>query len=275
MVFAGTGPLGCAEINARTANGVPQILINDRFGTLVTGSWKPDGTAELSPRGRRIEWRDEVIHPRGWTVTVHEPAQLPANKTAIIDVGAATIMAAEQLQKQLGIDRLIDLHVYLYPDPRSKQSLTGNGGAGHAIPSARTLHVLNVPRPDIDGLLHHEATHIIARAAWGAPGSILFGEGLAVWASGRYAGKSLDMWKKDIVRRPIADLLGRGFMQIPEGQSYPLAGLIVEAAVRTVGIAKVRDHLYPASAADWPKACAAAGTTPEALEQALTDLLTK
>jgi hypothetical protein len=63
-------------------------------------------------------------------------------------------------------------------------------------------------------------------------------------------------------------LLGRDFFRLPERDSYPLAGLFLEAAIDKVGIEAVRDHLYPANAATWNDACRRAGTSAEELEKA-------
>lgn len=115
------------------------------------------------------------------------------------------------------------------------------------------LHVVRYD-PAVGGgleqLLAHEGTHALAYDTWGAPGTPMLGEGLAVWASGAYAGMSLGDWKR---RRhqpvpAVTDLLGKSFRQMPENQSYPLGGIQVDVTVEKVGIAKVRQHLYAATA---------------------------
>jgi hypothetical protein len=125
--------------------------------------------------------------------------------------------------------------------------------------------------PDaLEGLVAHEATHVLAYDAWGPSGSSLLGEGLAVWVSGRYGGVRLDEWKAAMVDAPrVADLLGAGFRAQPENRTYPVAGLLVEAAVATVGLAAVRDHLFAATPATWDTATLAAGTTTESLQRAI------
>ncbi|HTM21631.1 MAG TPA: hypothetical protein VL172_14015, partial [Kofleriaceae bacterium] len=276
MILAGTGSLGVAEINARMEGAAVPLLVVDRFGTLARGRWNGD-RAELGPDARRIPWRTvETRAGRGGVIaaTYQFPAQLPA--TADDDqVIAAGNRGIQHALARLGIADPPPVTFYVYPDPASKKSITGNGGAGHAIPSARVLHVFradSAPGGDMEHLIAHESTHVFTRAAWGAPGSILFGEGVAVWASGTYAGKTLEQWRPSVKRRPILDLLGPGALRVPEPELYPLAGLFVEAVVRTVGLAHL-PALFGATAADWPAACKAAGTTPEALEQALTAVL--
>lgn len=71
------------------------------------------------------------------------------------------------------------------------------------------------------------------------------------------------------MRRPISELLGKGFFAAPEPETYPFAGLLVEAAIAEVGLQRVGEHLYGATAPGWDDACKAAGTTPDALEAAL------
>jgi hypothetical protein len=60
---------------------------------------------------------------------------------------------------------------------------------------------------------------------------------------------------------------------MPETQSYPLAGILVEVAVEKLGIAKVRQHLYGATASTWESACKEAGTTARELEAAFRTAL--
>jgi hypothetical protein len=72
---------------------------------------------------------------------------------------------------------------------------------------------------------------------------------------------------------PVADLLGKSSRQMPERQSYPLAGILVDVAVEKLDIAKVRQHLYGATTSTWESACKEAGTTPQELETALRTVL--
>jgi hypothetical protein len=174
----------------------------------------------------------------------------------------------------------MDLTIYIYPDLGGIASLTGQRGDGHAVVEARVVHVVRAD-PAVGGglekLLAHEGTHVLAYRAWGAAGTPMLGEGLAVWASGAYGGVSLGDWKRRI-QQPlpsVAELLGKTFRQIPENQSYPLAGIFVEMAVEKLGLAKVRQHLYGATASTWEFACKGAGTTPQALEAAFRALLVR
>ncbi len=280
LLYAGTGADGEAEINA-VATGRDQILIADAFGALTTGRWElgDDGRllAKLEPPARRIEWRSV---PRtlkgGHAVDFRFPTMVAADATddAVIDAGLRGLRRA---RKRLMLDELDDLQVFVYPDVRSKQSLT-KAGDGHAAPAARALHVLrgDPSHPDaLVSLMAHEGTHVLLRSPWGSPGTAWMGEGIAVWASGSYAGQTLDEWATRVEPSPIADLLGRPFFSAPEAQKYPLAGLFVDVAVAEVGLAAVRDHLYGATPAQWEAACTSAGTSAAALQNALTRRLAR
>lgn len=284
LLYAGTGPDGVAEINA-LGRGSDVILVGDAFGRLRDGHWvrAGDGTlrAELGAAAPRIEWRS-VDQPlpgvhggAGATATFRFPAELaiaPDDDAAVIEAaGRGLRRSIERLQ----IEAPVSLTFFVYPDAERKAQLTGDRGDGHAVPSARALHVLRVETVPgaIERLVAHEGTHVLVRDGWGAPGSPALGEGIAVWASGGYGGKTLDEWKSQVKRRPIADVLGKQFFAIPEQESYPLVGLLVEAAIGEVGLAKFGEHLYPATSASWDEACTAAGTTAAAIDLALDRLL--
>ena len=142
-------------------------------------------------------------------------------------------------------------------------------------------HAVHVVRSDssanggLERALAHEGTHVLTYEAWGAAGTPLLGEGIAVWASGTYGGVPLEAWPGRLSGEmpPLADLLGAQFRRLPEPAAYPLAGLLVDVAVKKVGVAGVRDHLYGATASTWAEACRAAGTSAPELEQALRDRL--
>jgi hypothetical protein len=258
LLFAGTGTPGTGEINS-VSSGPDAIQINDAFGKLATGTWL-NGAPNLAPRARRIAWRT-ITRP---TATIAFPQQLAPTPDE-----PATIAAIERglttARDRLELTTLPPLTVYVYPDARSKQSLTGNSGHGHASVETGALHVLAVAPDKLQPLIAHEGTHAIAFRAWGAAGTPLLGEGLAIWVAGGYQGRALEKWATEVAGRlPLDDLLFR-FRRSPENVAYPLAGLLVENAVRTIGLAKLRDHLYGAPAREFAAACAAAGTTPAAL----------
>jgi hypothetical protein len=274
--FAGTGPAGIAEINA----GLPldsSILVADTFGPLVAGSWRrsDDGwVAELGPRARRIEYRkvERVLAgasaQHSARVTFAFPAMVPPSDDdgPLID---ACMRGLETVVRKLRIDAPIELSIYVYPDRPSKQQLTGNGGDGHAAASSRTVHVLAVSPDAAEALVAHEGAHVLAYYALGPAATPLLGEGLAVWVSGSYAGRTLDDWRGDVTVEPLVDLLGPRWLALAEQDKYPLAALVFEAAVAEVGLAAVSTHLLGASADAWAQRCAAAGTSPAKLEQRL------
>jgi hypothetical protein len=167
--------------------------------------------------------------------------------------------------------------IYFHADHAAKHAATGNAGDGHAIAYARALHVaVDVPPAALHLLVAHEATHVLLPQLWGPAGSPLFGEGVAVYASGQYGGTTLAEWNTKFSRTgKVIDLIGPAFRRVPEAEGYPAAGLIVEAIIGAVGLPALRDHLYGANALTWADACTAAGTTPDRIQAAVDALLAK
>lgn len=276
MLYAGTGPLGTAEINAVT-HGTSPWLIADAFGVLATGRWTHEG-GKVVPRfderrGHRIRWRDVTRELAGSAaksaVTFRFPEKLdPApDEAALIDAGMRGLRRAVD---KLEIAAPTAMQFYVYPDPRSKKSITGDMGNGHAVASSRSLHVIRADAGDgFEQLVAHEGTHVLTAYAWGPAATPLIGEGVAVWVSGYYAGTSLTEWKSKLGPRHTVERLLGDFRKLPENETYPLAGLLVAAAVESAGLAGVREHLYPALPSAWTDACLKAGTTAEALERSV------
>lgn len=272
LLYAGTGPVGVAEINAVT-HGTEPILVADAFGPLYTGRWVRDAEgnlkAELGPAARRIAWRDVKRQSNIGATIYRFPAELAGapDEAELIDASERGLARAVQ---RLGLKSYVSLTIYVHPDVRSKQALTGNAGDGHALPGARVLHIVaRTPVNVIAPLVAHEATHILAYDAFGPAGTSLMGEGLAVWVSNQYGGSDLADWELNLGKHPpIRDLLGPAFRKTTERIAYPAAGLFVKSAVELVGIEGVTQHLLGATAATWEDACKAAGTTPDLLDKA-------
>jgi len=272
LLYAGTGPVGVAEINAVT-HGTDPILVADVFGPLYTGRWvrAADGTlaAELGPAARRIAWRDVKRTSDVGATSYRFPADLAAapDESDLIDAAEKGLARAVN---QLGLKSYGSLTIYVHPDVRSKQALTGNAGDGHALPGARTLHIVaRAPAKVMAPLVAHEATHILAYDAFGPAGTSFMGEGLAVWVSNQYGGSDLADWELNLGKHPpIRELIGPNFRKTTERIAYPAAGLFVKAAVELIGIEAVAKHLLGATATTWDDACKAAGTTPDLLDKA-------
>ncbi|MCA9513843.1 MAG: hypothetical protein KC635_02770 [Myxococcales bacterium] len=276
VLYAGTGPLAVAEINAR-ARGDEPLTVCDAFGRLTGGTLEDGGRrAVLAPRAERPDFR-AVTRPlpgvdgqlRGGAVTFHLLAGAPPDddEAAWLDAvtnGFVRAVTALDLFAPPAVD------VYVYPDEAEKARVTGRGGAGHAVPAAGALHMVRYPlERGAVALAAHEGTHLLAAAAWGPPGTPAMGEGLAVWVSGGYGGERLDDLAARVETRPPAeDLLGPGFRALPEAEAYPLAGLLVAAAVVRVGVDGLRDELYGATAETWGDACRRAGISDGALDVA-------
>lgn len=264
VLYAGTGTPGVAEINA-VKHGGEAIVVIDAFGRRVTGSWTrgPDGLmAKLDEPARRIPWRRVEREVAGAKVRFAFPEQLARedDEDALIDAMSRGITRAIE---RLEIADPVAIDVYVHPDRGSKKSLTGDGGDGHAVAMAHALHVIrNNPAAGgpLELLTAHEATHVLAFAAWGPVGSSLIGEGLAVYVAGQYGGVSLEQWAKRVeAPQAIEELLGAGFRVRAEAETYPIAGVLVAAAIEQVGLEQVRLHLYGATPDTWADACERAG----------------
>jgi hypothetical protein len=276
LLYAGTGTPGIVEINA-VHHGADPLLIADVHGRLQVGTWArgADGkvTATMGARARRIAWRIVERAVAGVTIRVAFPEQLAAaaDEPAVVD---AVVRGITRAAARLEVGAPPPITVYVYPDRRSKETLTGDPGDGHAVASGATLHVIRfdpAPGGGLENLVTHEGTHAITGQRWGPAGSSLVGEGIAVWASGQYGGVSLADWPARLGERPLVSTLlpTAVFRGKPEADTYPLAGLLVTVAVERVGLDNVRDHLFGATAETWADACRAAGTTAEALDAAV------
>lgn len=269
VLYAGTGTPGTANING-VRHGPDPIVVADRFGPLVTGKWAmgADGRLEASFEAERprIRWRATEVSP---ALRVERPGIVKPTATERAE-NEACLRAVERVRKMLDLAEIAPLTIHVYPDHRSKQSFT-MGGDGHADVASRTLHVVAFDAAKdgpLEGLVAHEATHVLANDAFGMPGSALLGEGIAVWVAGRYGSKTLAAHRGSLPKdlAPVADLLGRHGLE--EGVAYPAGGLLVEALVALVGLEKTTEHLLPATAATWEEACKRAGTTAEEVEKA-------
>ncbi len=276
LLYAGTGTPGVVEINSIRHGGDP-LLVADVHGRLQTGTWVrgADGkvAAKLAARARRIVWRIVERAVAGVTMRVAFPEQIAAapDEAAVVDAIVRGITSAAE---RLKVAAPPSITIYVYPDRRSKETLTGDKGDGHAAASGAALHVIRfdpAPGGGLERLVAHEATHAVTGQLWGPPGSSLVGEGLAVWVSGQYGGVSLAEWQRKPGDRPVAATLlpVKVFRGKPEGETYPFGGLLVTVAVELVGLDKVRDHLFGATTKTWADACKAAGTTAEALDAAV------
>lgn len=278
LLYAGAATPGVEEINA-VSHGAEGFVVCDRFGPLVRGDWVAgeSGTwkAELGPRERRIEWRESS--PDAKRVRVRRPKMI-----AVVDgergEDAAIERGLARAEKQLGVVLGLPLDVHVYPDRGSKQSLTRNGGEGHADAISCSLHVLAVDASvggALENLVCHEATHVLAAKRLGSAGSPLLGEGLAVWTSGRYVGKSLAEWKSALPKeRPsLEELMGPKFRVLPENVAYPLGGILVETLVQEVGRERMLATLYGATPSEWRDACERAKTTAERVDHAFASAL--
>jgi hypothetical protein len=282
LLYAGTGMPGIANANGVHHGGEP-LLVVDTFGRYLTGTWKRDEDGIVIPHcpdppAPRIEWRKIVkkLQSAGEgktaTVIIHFPSMLPANdyESRLSD---ACMRGLERCVTRLEIEDPVDVNIYFYPDRKSKASMTGSRGDGQAHVGFRCMHLMPFDPAEggpLEGLVMHEGAHLLSYEPWGAPGSALMGEGLAVWVADGYGGKKLSEWKRLYHQETpsTASLMTKDFFRQAERETYPMAGIFMETLVEKVGLEKTREHLYGATALDWEKACKAAGTSPQALDKA-------
>ncbi|MBI5364873.1 MAG: hypothetical protein HZA53_16975 [Planctomycetes bacterium] len=283
LVYAGVGPMDAQELNG-VHHGAESVLVVDRFGPLVSGSWKRDAKGRLgvvfAEPARREKWRNSNQVERGnpRSVFVKHLELVPVTEKDQEEV-SAILRGAERAAQRLGLDHFEGVQVYVHPDRKSKELLTRNSGDGHADPAARTLHVLACDASEggaLEGLVAHEVTHLLTVEAVGPVASPLLGEGLAVWASGAYQGRPIGEWKQELVgKAPSVAELFLQFRKLPENVAYPLGGLFVDLCVREVGWAEFQKSLAGASPSKWGAACKSAGTSAEAIEAAWTKAFAK
>lgn len=262
--YAGAGTPGVTEINATPDGGFGWVVI-DRFGLRDAGSWdQVDGAwrARLDHRSLRKPWRRAEVagdgEDRAPVANVFRLESV-ARSEAEPDQDAAVTRGVAHAVRQLGMQSAAPLDVYLYPSEAVKASIT-RAGDGHADVASRSLHALLVdPRPGgpLESLVAHEAVHLLATEAFGVPGSALWGEGLAVWASGQYGGRSLESWRLSPPKLElgVTAFAGTAFFRHPERVTYPLAGMLVGDLVREHGLTAFLEHLYPAGPNEIDDAC--------------------
>jgi len=278
LLYAGAGTPGVAEING-IRHGGDALLLADRFGVLAVGTYETDAAGTVEPkilkRGRRLPWRDdrpvELRPPEPCPLVVSRLVLAPAEHARERLENAACLRGLERARTGLSLEDPVTVLVHIYPDRGSKRTLTGDPGDGRADVESRSLHVLRADPKEggpLESLIAHEATHILAYHGWGAAGTPLFGEGLAVWVAGNYGGRTLEQWKARLPAEvpKVEKLLGPAFRRLPEATTYPLAGLLTETLIEAVGRDRYCDHLYPATPRTFAEACKAAGTTPEKVE---------
>ena len=125
--------------------------MTNAFGRLQAGRWErsPDGTVAAvfpDPPARRIPWRivDRPLAAAtdsGTPATVRFgfPEQLaPADDEE--QVIEASLRGLGKVVAKLQLAAPASLSMYVHPDRRSKLSLTGDQGDGHAVVAAGVLH---------------------------------------------------------------------------------------------------------------------------------------
>lgn len=219
-------------------HGPTDWVVGDRVGRLIWGDfnktrrlgWRPDMTTLGS--AERPQWgvRDGV-HYRFHFV----PGSLAESEIATIEAtqaGAWKRDCAYLCTRQTDLPRLSGhrLDYFLYPDPESKEELTGDRGNGQANCPQWTVHAVYSAKVRCIG--PHEDMHVLSCFLWAPTPTALLGEGLAEVVDGSWDGRPHAYWGRMFraERRvpPLRRLLTfEGFRSYPDTLTYPLAGLFV------------------------------------------------
>jgi hypothetical protein len=204
------------------------------------------------------------------TFKLYEP--LADRDAPMIDKAAAGIATAFAKLAPARTDRPVAFTVVIHPDKRSKATLTGNSFDGHAVGFANTLHVFAY-----DGLAYlvtHEARTRSCSSTGRRPAARCSARASRCGPPAATTAPPSGSFKGKVKPRPIKELLdSKVFRSLPEAETYPLGGTFLDVAIAKVGLVKVRDHLYSATAATWDDACKAAGTTAAELDAAVAAAL--
>lgn len=261
LLLAGSGEPGIAEIN-NIRHGVNQVEIADRFGGWIWGHWEGAGEEirfVADGQRPRIEWSEETLRggepgTSGNGAMVCYPAIIPPWNDVERVHGAITKGLAKA-GEQLGVHAAA-VRVYVYPDPKSMESLTGKKADAWVSVPAQSIHITIREQFDLDRVadtITHEAAHLYAFLSAGHPVSPLMGEGLAVWVSGQYGGMSLDehATQLDFDKEQLIRMLSVDFRNYPESATYPLAGLMVGQLVDEFGLEAVLRDYYGTFPTEW------------------------
>lgn len=172
--------------------------------------------------------RVEAVPPLRWNVAQDGPYEyrwLDGDDVSLPDRqrNAATF---ERVRAWLGVAAPPRVTYWKYPDPRTKEEVTGDGGNGHAGPDA--IHTVW----PVDA---HEVVHVLTRRWGDAPA--LVAEGLAVHLSGAWQGRPVADYARDLVAQgrwvPLDELYATSdFRAHPDLVTYAEAGAFAEWLAR-------------------------------------------
>ncbi len=122
------------------------------------------------------------------------------------------------------------VHLFLYPDDAAKLAATGIGGAAHAIPRDRELHMT---KEAATAASEHEEIHLVARAVLGPSYLNVLYEGLALARQGTFGDTPLELVAAAILERnawpKVAEILDdASARKANDSRLLPAAGLLLQ-----------------------------------------------
>jgi hypothetical protein len=147
-----------------------------------------------------------------------------------------------RIETELGVPHEAKIAYYKYPDVATKERLSGQGGNAH-VGADMSVHAIGPAEP-------HEVVHLVARS-FGAPSSVLLGEGLAVAIAGPWNGKDPDDCVRALRKAGALPPLGKlvdvaSFRALGDDVTYPASGSFVRWLLRTRGLDRLK-QAYVAS----------------------------
>ena len=120
--------------------------------------------------------------------------------------------------------------LFVYPDEAAKLTVTGIGGAAHAAPRERELHMTKDAAVSAS---EHEEIHLVARATLGPSYLNVMYEGLALARQGTYGDTPLDLVAAAIVESnswpKVADILDESkARKLSDARILPAAALLLQ-----------------------------------------------
>lgn len=210
----------------------------DGFRVVRQGMFQPgDAWPPVRDEEAEAEHTDDILEvEKNWVqlkteryTISYDPATTPeADLRKIAASREAALSKAIASLGNPGPDFHVDLLVY--PDDAAKLAATGIGGAAHALPRSRELHMTKDAAMSAS---EHEEIHLVARAVLGPSYLNVLYEGLAVARQGTFGDTSLDLVAAAVLERnawpKVAEILDdANHRKANDGRLLPAAGLLLQ-----------------------------------------------
>jgi hypothetical protein len=217
----------------------------DGFKIVRQGMFKPGSTwPPVRDEEAEAEHFDAIFEiEKGWVqlkteryTVSYDPAKTPEGD--LRKIAASRESALSKAIAALGDPGAgFRVSLFVYPDEAAKLTVTGIGGAAHAIPRERELHMT---RDAAVSASEHEEIHLVARATLGPTYLNVLYEGLALAREGTYGGTSLDLVAAAVVEASgwptVAEILDETkARKLSDARLLPAAALLLQWVESTGG----------------------------------------